>query len=290
MNRKGIILAGGYGTRLYPSTNVINKQLLPVYDKPMIYYPISTLMLAGIKEILIISTPNNVPIFKELLGNGNRWGLEISYEVQTEPRGLADAFIIGETFLGNDLSALILGDNIFYGRQMTKELSSRGDENEGAKIFAYQVKEPERYGVIDFDNDGKPLSIEEKPSSPKTNWAVIGLYYYDSQVVDIAKSLTPSGRGELEITDINQAYLNEGKLKVHKLGRGFAWLDTGTHESLLEASQFIANLEARQGLKISSPEEIAWHLGYIDDEDLARLAAEYSNSQYGSYLLSLVKS
>ena len=291
MIKKGIILAGGYGTRLYPSTNVINKQLLPVYDKPMIYYPISTLMLAGIKEILIISTPNNVPIFKELLGNGNRWGLEISYEVQTEPRGLADAFIIGETFLGNDLSALILGDNIFYGRQMTKELSSRGDENdEGAKIFAYQVKEPERYGVIDFDNDGKPLSIEEKPSSPKTNWAVIGLYYYDSQVVDIAKSLTPSGRGELEITDINQAYLNEGKLKVHKLGRGFAWLDTGTHESLLEASQFIATLEASQGLKISSPEEIAWHLGYIDDEDLARLAAEYSNSQYGSYLLSLVKS
>ena len=290
MNRKGIILAGGYGSRLHPSTNVINKQLLPVYDKPMIYYPISTLMLAGIQEILIISTPNDAPVFKELLGNGNRWGLEISYEVQTEPRGLADAFIVGERFLGNDLSALILGDNIFYGRQMTEELSSGEDENEGAKIFAYQVKEPERYGVIDFDNDGKPLSIEEKPLSPNTNWAVIGLYYYDSQVVDIAKSLTPSERGELEITDINQTYLNEGKLKVHKLGRGFAWLDTGTHESLLEASQFISTLEARQGFKISSPEEIAWRLGYIDDEDLARLAAEYSNSQYGSYLLNLVES
>jgi len=290
MNRKGIVLAGGFGTRLYPSTTVINKQLLPVYDKPMIYYPISTLMLAGIKEILIISTPNDIPRFKELLGSGNRWGLEISYAVQTEPRGLADAFIVGEKFLGNNLSALILGDNIFYGRQMTEELSSGRDENKGAKIFAYQVKEPERYGVVDFDNDGKPFAIEEKPINPKTNWAVIGLYYYDSQVVDIAKSLTPSKRGELEITDLNQVYLNQGTLRVHKLGRGFAWLDTGTHESLLEASQFISTLEARQGFKISCPEEISWRLGYIDDESLARLAAEYSNNQYGSYLLSLLKS
>ena len=289
MNRKGIILAGGYGTRLYPSTIVMSKQLLPVYDKPMIYYPLSTLMLAGIKEILIISTRKDIARFRELLGNGNRWGLEINYEVQAEPRGLADAFIVGEKFLGNDLSALILGDNIFYGSKITEELKLEGDEDQGATIFAYQVREPERYGVIDFDNQGKPCSIEEKPSKPKTNWAVIGLYYYDSQAVDIAKSLTPSERGELEITDLNQVYLDEGTLSVHKLGRGFAWLDTGTHESLLEASQFISTLEARQGFKISCPEEISWRLGYIGDEDLARLAAEYSNNQYGSYLFSLLK-
>jgi len=289
MKRKGIILAGGSGTRLYPSTFVISKQLLPVYDKPMVYYPLSTLMLAGIQDILVISTPKDISRYEELLGDGNRWGLEISYEVQTEPRGLADAFIVAEKFIANDLPVLILGDNIFYGSRITQELRIGQERKEGATVFVYQVKEPERYGVIDFDNKGRPSSIEEKPSNPKTNWAVTGLYYYDSQVVDIAKSLTPSARGELEITSVNKVYLDKGLLKVQKLGRGFAWLDTGSHESLLEASQFISTLETRQGVKISCPEEIAWRLGYIDEDDLIKLAKDHSNNQYGTYLTRLVK-
>ena len=289
MKRKGIILAGGTGTRLYPSTRVLSKQLIPVYDKPMIYYPLSTLMLAGIREILVITTPEDIRRYEELLRDGNRWGLEISYEVQKKPRGLADAFIVAKKFINNDLSVLILGDNIFYGSKITQELKLGQERNEGATIFAYQVKEPERYGVIEFDTEGNPCSIEEKPSNPKSNWVATGLYYYDSQVVDIVKSLEPSARGELEITSLNQAYLNEGLLKVQKLGRGFAWLDTGTHESLLEASQFISTLETRQGVKISCPEEIAWRLGYVNDEDLIKLAADYPNNQYGQYLINLVK-
>jgi len=289
MKRKGIILAGGYGTRLYPSTVVISKQLLPVYDKPMIFYPLSTLMLAGIREILIISTPKDLSRYEELLGDGSRLGLQISYALQQEPKGLADAFLVAENFLGNDLSVLILGDNIFYGSRITEELILGKERDEGATIFAYQVKEPERYGVIDFNEEGLANSIEEKPSNPKSNWVVTGLYYYDSNVVDIAKSLKPSKRGELEITALNQVYLNKGLLKVQKLGRGFAWLDTGTHESLLEASRFISTLETRQGVKISCPEEIAWRLGYINDEKLLKLANDYSNNQYGSYLNSLIK-
>ena len=289
MKRKGIILAGGYGTRLYPSTVVISKQLLPVYDKPMIFYPLSTLMLAGIREILIISTPKDLSRYEELLGDGSRLGLQISYALQQEPKGLADAFLVAENFLGNDLSVLILGDNIFYGSRITEELMLGKERDEGATIFAYQVKEPERYGVIDFNEEGLANSIEEKPSNPKSNWVVTGLYYYDSNVVDIAKSLKPSKRGELEITALNKVYLNKGLLKVQKLGRGFAWLDTGTHESLLEASRFISTLETRQGVKISCPEEIAWRLGYINDEKLLKLANDYSNNQYGSYLNSLIK-
>ena len=289
MKRKGIILAGGYGTRLYPSTLVISKQLLPIYDKPMIFYPLSTLMLAGVREILIISTPKDLSRYEELIGDGSKWGLQISYALQQEPKGLADAFLVAENFLGNDLSVLILGDNIFYGSRITEELIPEKGREEGATVFAYQVKEPERYGVIDFDEEGKVNSIEEKPSSPKSNWVVTGLYYYDSKVVDIAKSLKPSKRGELEITALNQVYLNNGLLKVQKLGRGFAWLDTGTHESLLEASRFICTLEARQGEKISCPEEIAWRLGYINDEKLLKLANDYANNQYGTYLTSLIK-
>ena len=289
MKRKGIILAGGYGTRLYPSTLVISKQLLPIYDKPMIFYPLSTLMLAGVREILIISTPKDLSRYEELIGDGSKWGLQISYALQQEPKGLADAFLVAENFLGNDLSVLILGDNIFYGSRITEELIPEKGREEGATVFAYQVKEPERYGVIDFDEEGKVNSIEEKPSTPKSNWVVTGLYYYDSKVVDIAKSLKPSKRGELEITALNQVYLNNGLLKVQKLGRGFAWLDTGTHESLLEASRFICTLEARQGEKISCPEEIAWRLGYINDEKLLKLANDYANNQYGTYLTSLIK-
>ena len=289
MKRKGIILAGGSGTRLHPSTFVVSKQLIPVYDKPMVYYPLSTLMLAGIKDILVISTPRDISRYEELLKDGNRWGLEISYAVQTEPRGLADAFIIAEQFIANDPPVLILGDNIFYGSRITQELRIGQERNKGATVFVYQVKEPERYGVIDFDSKGEPLSIEEKPSNPKSNWAVTGLYYYDSQVVDIAKSLEPSARGELEISSVNQIYLSKGLLKVQKLGRGFAWLDTGSHESLLEASQFISTLETRQGVKISCPEEIAWRLGYIDEDDLIKLAKNHSNNQYGTYLTKLVK-
>ena len=289
MKRKGIILAGGSGTRLHPSTFVVSKQLIPVYDKPMVYYPLSTLMLAGIKDILVISTPRDISRYEELLKDGNRWGLEISYAVQTEPRGLADAFIVAEQFIANDSPVLILGDNIFYGSKITQELRIGQERNKGATVFVYQVKEPERYGVIDFDSKGEPLSIEEKPSNPKSNWAVTGLYYYDSQVVDIAKSLEPSARGELEISSVNQIYLSKGLLKVQKLGRGFAWLDTGSHESLLEASQFISTLETRQGVKISCPEEIAWRLGYIDEDDLIKLAKNHSNNQYGTYLTKLVR-
>ena len=289
MKRKGIILAGGYGTRLYPSTLVISKQLLPIYDKPMIFYPLSTLMLAGVREILIISTPKDLSRYEELIGDGSKWGLQISYALQQEPKGLADAFLVAENFLGNDLSVLILGDNIFYGSRITEELIPEKGREEGATVFAYQVKEPERYGVIDFNEEGKVNSIEEKPSTPKSNWVVTGLYYYDSNVVDIAKSLKPSKRGELEITALNEVYLNNGLLKVQKLGRGFAWLDTGTHESLLEASRFICTLEARQGEKISCPEEFAWRLGYINDEKLLKLAKDYSNNQYGIYLTSLIK-
>ena len=289
MKRKGIILAGGSGTRLHPSTFVVSKQLIPVYDKPMVYYPLSTLMLAGIKDILVISTPRDISRYEELLKDGNRWGLEISYAVQTEPRGLADAFIIAEQFIANDPPVLILGDNIFYGSRITQELRIGQERNKGATVFVYQVKEPERYGVIDFDSKGEPLSIEEKPSNPKSNWAVTGLYYYDSQVVDIAKSLEPSARGELEISSVNQIYLSKGLLKVQKLGRGFAWLDTGSHERLLEASQFISTLETRQGVKISCPEEIAWRLGYIDEDDLIKLAKNHSNNQYGTYLTKLVR-
>ena len=289
MKRKGIILAGGSGTRLHPSTFVVSKQLIPVYDKPMVYYPLSTLMLAGIKDILVISTPRDISRYEELLKDGNRWGLEISYAVQTEPRGLADAFIVAEQFIANDAPVLILGDNIFYGSRITQELRIGQERNKGATVFVYQVKEPERYGVIDFDSKGEPLSIEEKPSNPKSNWAVTGLYYYDSQVVDIAKSLEPSARGELEISSVNQIYLSKGLLKVQKLGRGFAWLDTGSHESLLEASQFISTLETRQGVKISCPEEIAWRLGYIDEDDLIKLAKNHSNNQYGTYLTKLVR-
>lgn len=289
MKRKGIILAGGSGTRLHPSTFVVSKQLIPVYDKPMVYYPLSTLMLAGIKDILVISTPRDISRYEELLKDGNRWGLEISYAVQTEPRGLADAFIVAEQFIANDSPVLILGDNIFYGSRITQELRIGQERNKGATVFVYQVKEPERYGVIDFDSKGEPLSIEEKPSNPKSNWAVTGLYYYDSQVVDIAKSLEPSARGELEISSVNQIYLSKGLLKVQKLGRGFAWLDTGSHESLLEASQFISTLETRQGVKISCPEEIAWRLGYIDEDDLIKLAKNHSNNQYGTYLTKLVR-
>ena len=289
MKRKGIILAGGSGTRLHPSTFVVSKQLIPVYDKPMVYYPLSTLMLAGIKDILVISTPRDISRYEELLKDGNRWGLEISYAVQTEPRGLADAFIVAEQFIANDSPVLILGDNIFYGSRITQELRIGQERNKGATVFVYQVKEPERYGVIDFDSKGEPLSIEEKPSNPKSNWAVTGLYYYDSQVVDIAKSLEPSARGELEISSVNQIYLSKGLLKVQKLGRGFAWLDTGSHESLLEAGQFISTLETRQGVKISCPEEIAWRLGYIDEDDLIKLAKNHSNNQYGTYLTKLVR-
>ena len=289
MKRKGIILAGGYGTRLYPSTLVISKQLLPIYDKPMIFYPLSTLMLAGVREILIISTPKDLSRYEELIGDGSKWGLQISYALQQEPKGLADAFLVAENFLGNDLSVLILGDNIFYGSRITEELIPEKGREEGATVFAYQVKEPERYGVIDFNEEGKVNSIEEKPSTPKSNWVVTGLYYYDSNVVDIAKSLKPSKRGELEITALNEVYLNNGLLKVQKLGRGFAWLDTGTHESLLEASRFICTLEARQGEKISCPEEIALRLGYINVEKLLKLAKDYSNNQYGIYLTSLIK-
>jgi len=289
MERKGIILAGGNGTRLYPATSVISKQLIPVYDKPMIYYPLSTIMLSGIKDLLVISTPQDIPRFEELLGDGSQWGLSINFAIQKEPRGLADAFIVGEKFLGNSPSLMILGDNIFYGSEISQQLKSAHNKTEGSTIFAYHVNQPERYGVINFTPDGLPQSIEEKPLEPKSNWAVTGLYYYDNKVTDIAKSLEPSSRGEIEITSINNVYLEKGLLNVEKLGRGFAWLDTGTHESLLEASHFISTLEARQGVKISCPEEIAWRMGYISDDDLSKLANEYSNNQYGAYLFSLLE-
>jgi glucose-1-phosphate thymidylyltransferase len=287
--RKGIILAGGSGTRLYPVTQSISKQLLPVYDKPMIYYPLSTLMLAGIQDILIISTPEDTPRFESLLGDGSQWGLNISYKVQPSPDGLAQAFILGDTFIGNDLSALVLGDNIFYGHDFNELLINAMVRSDGATVFAYHVHDPERYGVAEFDHTNKVLSLEEKPKNPKSNYAVTGLYFYDKDVVTMAKSLKPSPRGELEITDLNRLYLEKEKLNVEIMGRGYAWLDTGTHDSLLEASQFIATLENRQGLKVACPEEISYRRGWINASQLEKLAAPLSKNGYGQYLQRVLK-
>jgi glucose-1-phosphate thymidylyltransferase len=287
--RKGIILAGGSGTRLYPVTQAVSKQLMPVYDKPMVYYPLSTLMLSGIRDVLLISTPQDTPRFAELLGDGSQWGMNIQYVVQPSPDGLAQAFIIGKDFVGNNPSTLVLGDNIFYGHDLVKQLSSADGRTSGASVFAYHVHDPERYGVVDFDSQQRALSIEEKPKQPKSNYAVTGLYFYDQQVCDIAADIRPSFRGELEITDVNKRYLEQNQLNVEIMGRGYSWLDTGTHDSLLEAASFIATLQKRQGLMVACPEEIAYHLGWISAEALQKLAHPLAKNGYGQYLLTLLK-